>query len=329
MAVLLIASFTACKAADKPLSAAELLDLGEKYLLEMNYEQAVVQFTTLIEVEPKNARAYLGAAEAYVGLGKPDKAIEVLRQGLEQLPGNAEIIQKLDALIQLTETPQPTAESILLTLADYEKIYTQYMDSKQWQVDYEPQDEYESTDMADYKITAHKIFDLDGNGIPELWFHAEASDEFAGPRGPERRDFFCAIQDSRVIQLLSGYISGGSIGGDEISILYDTEEQTHVVCKTGYAGGFGGSMSWIETYHYADGIISKDMGYSVLTQIASNYADGELDDPNLYYEDSGMTVGNEPTFTVYKVNDVQVKRDVYEKTDSRFTDPITDEFKLD
>jgi hypothetical protein len=48
MAVLLIALFTACKTADKPLSAAELLDLGEKYLLEMNYEQAIVQFTKLI-----------------------------------------------------------------------------------------------------------------------------------------------------------------------------------------------------------------------------------------------------------------------------------------
>lgn len=84
--------------AERPLSAAELLSLGEKYLLELNYEQALVQFLKVIEVEPRIPRGYTGAAEAYVGLGDMDSAIAVLRDGLRELPGNEEIQAALDKL---------------------------------------------------------------------------------------------------------------------------------------------------------------------------------------------------------------------------------------
>ncbi len=46
---------------------SELLSLGEKYLSELDYEQALVQFLKVVEIEPMNERAYLGAAEAYIG----------------------------------------------------------------------------------------------------------------------------------------------------------------------------------------------------------------------------------------------------------------------
>lgn len=51
------------------LNIAELLNLGEKHLTELNYEQALVQFLKVIEIEPMNERAYIGAADAYIGLG--------------------------------------------------------------------------------------------------------------------------------------------------------------------------------------------------------------------------------------------------------------------
>jgi len=93
VAIIVIAVALALQAnKEKPFTAAELLDLGEKYLLEMDYEQAIVQFTKAIEIEPKNERAYLGAAEAYVALGQEDKAIEILEQGLEQLPDSVAIV---------------------------------------------------------------------------------------------------------------------------------------------------------------------------------------------------------------------------------------------
>jgi len=94
------------------VSAAEYLELGEKYLLEMNYEQALVQFLSVIELEPMNPRGYTGAAAAHIGLGDADKAVEILRQGLERLPNEASIQTMLNELAEPpaqseTESPAP------------------------------------------------------------------------------------------------------------------------------------------------------------------------------------------------------------------------------
>jgi hypothetical protein len=62
----------------------------------MNYSQAAVKFLRAIEVEPKNTRAYIGAAEAFVGLGDPARAVEILKMGLDELPGDPEITAMLD-----------------------------------------------------------------------------------------------------------------------------------------------------------------------------------------------------------------------------------------
>ncbi len=104
----------ACSKSVETMSATEMLDLGEKYLLELNYEEAVVQFTKLIEVEPQNPRGYLGAAEAYIALGESDKAVAVLEKGQEQLPDNTDIAKMLAELMKLgsapPSTPNPTLE---------------------------------------------------------------------------------------------------------------------------------------------------------------------------------------------------------------------------
>ena len=59
------------------------LDLGQKYLEEQNYEQAVVAFNKVIEIDPMSVEAYLGLANAYVGLGDMDSAIAILEEGYE------------------------------------------------------------------------------------------------------------------------------------------------------------------------------------------------------------------------------------------------------
>lgn len=57
------------------------LELANKYLEEMDYEQAVVEFAKVIEIEPMNVDAYLGKAQAHIGLGDYDMAIETLKEG--------------------------------------------------------------------------------------------------------------------------------------------------------------------------------------------------------------------------------------------------------
>lgn len=55
-----------------------------KYLVEMNYEQAIVEFDKILEIDPMNAEAYLGKARAYHAMGDIDKAIETLKDGYEK-----------------------------------------------------------------------------------------------------------------------------------------------------------------------------------------------------------------------------------------------------
>lgn len=59
------------------------LDLGQKYLLEMNYEGAVVAFDQAIAIDPRSADAYLGLADAYLGLGDEEAAYAALEAGYE------------------------------------------------------------------------------------------------------------------------------------------------------------------------------------------------------------------------------------------------------
>jgi predicted nucleic acid-binding protein len=82
-----------------PLTVTELLALGEEYLLDLDYEKALVQFLEIIEVEPMNPRGYTGAAEAYIGLRRPNDAIAVLNRGISILPGNIEITNMLIGLL--------------------------------------------------------------------------------------------------------------------------------------------------------------------------------------------------------------------------------------
>ena len=121
LTLVLILVLTACATADRPLTAAELLDLGEKYLAELNYAQALVQFTKLIEIDPKNPRGYTGASEAYMGLGDKQKAADVLTQGMAIVSAEdlSDLQARLEAVLASIEempapptTPEPTPETI-------------------------------------------------------------------------------------------------------------------------------------------------------------------------------------------------------------------------
>lgn len=110
----------------------EQYDLGVRYLAEGNYQEAILAFNAAIEVDPKNAQAYIGRAKAivlsgeteenlaaaradyqeaadlgdtseevwlgladvYIREGDYDKALEILKEGLEKTGGNNAIAQK-------------------------------------------------------------------------------------------------------------------------------------------------------------------------------------------------------------------------------------------
>ncbi len=72
---------------------ARQLDLGNRYLEEQNYEQAIVAFDLAISIDPKSAEAYLGKAEANVGMGNYEQAVEVYKTALQMIPDADSVIR--------------------------------------------------------------------------------------------------------------------------------------------------------------------------------------------------------------------------------------------
>lgn len=83
----------------------EQLDLGSKYLDELNYDAALASFLAAIEIDPMNPEGYAGAAEAYVGLDDLESAVDILREGVErtQDAGLSERLKELEQRLQEEE----------------------------------------------------------------------------------------------------------------------------------------------------------------------------------------------------------------------------------
>ncbi len=61
-----------------------LLEMGQRYLDELDYEKAVIAFEQVIETEPMNEQAYLGLYNAYCSAEEYEKAGEALYRGYKE-----------------------------------------------------------------------------------------------------------------------------------------------------------------------------------------------------------------------------------------------------
>ncbi len=65
---------------------AEQLELGQKYLEEQQYGEAIVAFTKVIELDEKQESAYVGLAQAYTETGQAAEAFETLEKAYDLFP---------------------------------------------------------------------------------------------------------------------------------------------------------------------------------------------------------------------------------------------------
>ncbi len=101
----------------------EQLSLGDKYLSELNYEQAEATYLAILEIDPKCEEAYIGLANVYIATEQYEKVEEILRKAEEQLGETESIKEKREELERkrkeqeeklkptVTNTPMPTATS--------------------------------------------------------------------------------------------------------------------------------------------------------------------------------------------------------------------------
>ena len=92
-------------------SSDKILETAEKYLDNEEYEEAIIQFEKLLEIDPLNVDAYLGLAQAYEAQGDIDEAVEVLEKALGELDGDVKGIERIEkALARLVKPEEPVTE---------------------------------------------------------------------------------------------------------------------------------------------------------------------------------------------------------------------------
>ena len=178
-----------------------------------------------------------------------------------------------------------------------EKLLADYVESGQWLSDYHEQSDgfYDS----ELEITASKIFDFDGDGISELWLEAYENSVMWG----WGITGFYTVLDGEVTTVLSGEVSGGSIGGDRVVTSYDALLERHVLGKIGTVGGFGGQNTYSFYYDYAEG---------ALTELTSFEA-------TVYWDEDEYEC---------VVNENEASLEQYVAMESRFTEPVDEHFIL-
>lgn len=103
-------------AMNTPTARAERqLNLGNKYLQEGKYQEAILAFQKVIEIEPKNIPARLGLGQVYIATKDYDKAEKVLKEVI-QIDNNNILARESLFKVYIKENKLNEANSILLEM---------------------------------------------------------------------------------------------------------------------------------------------------------------------------------------------------------------------
>lgn len=83
LALLILCACGKTDAEEPALSWQEQFELGQRYLSEGKYEEAIIAFQAVIEIDPRNAEAYELLAQVYLELNDGVQALAVLQTGFE------------------------------------------------------------------------------------------------------------------------------------------------------------------------------------------------------------------------------------------------------
>ena len=99
---------------------ADKLDLGEKYLEELEYEKALAAYKEVLKIDPKSVEAYLGMAEVYIAMGDYEEALEILEEGYEETESRKleKKIEEVEALMQNKVVVLDVADDFVIDWVD-------------------------------------------------------------------------------------------------------------------------------------------------------------------------------------------------------------------
>ena len=160
---------------------ARNLDLGNKYLLEADYDSAITAFSEAIKIKPMSSDAYIKRGDAYRELGNYELAKADYQQAGD-LTGDYSKYNELMEELSPTPTPEPSltptpTPSPAAAAIDPEEIYKDQLTA--YRSEYEKHRNGENPDEnADINVHAiihpigdalgYSFLDLSDDGVPEL-----------------------------------------------------------------------------------------------------------------------------------------------------------------
>ena len=125
MIVLVVGMLTACGKSEAT-KIQEYLNLGQKYLAEANYEEAIVSLKNIIEINPKIMEAYTGLVESFYGKQDYDAMTNWINSGCEQLESievDTDLTSFLDVSIFDILNSSVSTDNLILVESLYKKYY--------------------------------------------------------------------------------------------------------------------------------------------------------------------------------------------------------------
>ena len=286
----------------------EQYDLGMKYLNTGDYEEAVMAFQVAISIDPKQQPAYIGAADAYVGMaGSGEESIDAdkcyaaaeenYRKALDIDSETEEVYEKF-ANMYVESGNTEKAEELIAEAKDKGQEGTwvdellSKLDSQEPAQEESGQQATEETDTSDqaWKLaymnyidqkkmeiegdpiynndTVYKLLDINGDELPELYID-NRTDTWSGE--------VCTYINGQVIpqDVISGstwYIEGENLFMTELSRQGESMESIYQIEDGGIIEIENGSFDRSRATRIFDGQNVSDMyDYDSIKAVISNY----------------------------------------------------------
>lgn len=148
----------------------EQIALGRKYLVELDYENAIATYEKVIKIDPKCVEAYLGLAEVYVEMENYDSALEILVKGYKttQDASLQDEIDDIKEMIEEVDSSDVKSQEAEITVEDKTEVNTEVRTDNSEEVVID-----ENSNEAIYDLTfktAMYDFDIMGTTFSELTF---------------------------------------------------------------------------------------------------------------------------------------------------------------
>ena len=113
-----IAAFVGVMQWNRAREARSYVEEGDRYLADLNYEQAIICYQQALHIDEKHRGANLGIAECYEIGGQNVYAEAIYRAMLERNPGDEEVYPKLAELLIRTDKPSE-AKTLIAEAAEH------------------------------------------------------------------------------------------------------------------------------------------------------------------------------------------------------------------